>query len=248
MNCKSLAEYKADFLIGLLPVLTEQLAGLIFLKIVFNNIHTLSGNGYYECMMIYGFYLLASSIEKMLFGNFPRLKGYVFEGTFDLILLKPTHPILYMILMDFDGINLIQTFGAIVIIGYAQIQLNILVSLLNVTFILISVVYGVLFLGAVTIAAASIFFYTEGTFSLFNVMNTLTSYARYPITIFGKGIAFILKWILPLGMVSYFPTELLLNGNIRNMAVYIAAGGVFSMALFLAAGFFFTHSTRKYGF
>lgn len=246
MSLKSLMEYKADFLIGIFPVLLNQLVGLLFLKIVFDNIHTLTGNGFFECVMIYGFYSTAASIEKLFFGNFPRLKGYVFGGEFDLILMKPTHPILYMVLMDFDGIHLIQTIISIVILVYSVCKMDIVMSMTNILFIVIAVFLGAVFLAALTIFTTSIFFYTEGTFSLFNMVEILKSYARYPISIFGKGMMFVFQWIFPLGIVSYFPTQLVLQKNGSDMALYLVlAGGIVSL-LFLLANTFFTYSMKKY--
>lgn len=242
MNYKSLMEYKADFLIGIFPVILNQIIGLVLLQIVFNNIHTLSGKSFFECVMIYGFYSLSSSIEKLFFGNFPRLKGYVFGGQFDLILLKPAHPLLYMTLMDFNGIHIAQTIIAGMIVGYSFVHLNIVFCIRNILFIIISVVYGVLLLGAMTIFTTSIFFYTEGTFSLFNIIELFKEYAKYPISIFGKGALLM----FPMGMISYFPTELLLAGNGKSIILYMILGGIVSIIIYILSNKFFDYSAKKY--
>lgn len=246
MGLKKLMEYRLDFLIGIFPMLLTQLAGILFLKIVFLNISDLSGWGYYECMMIYGFYITASSVEEMLFGNFRSLKGYVFTGEFDLILLKPIHPVVHLILLDFDGNCLFQFILGIIILGYSMGKMHLAFTFGTVFFIIAALVVGVLFLSALTILIACIYFYTEGTFSLFNVIWTFKSFAKYPVTIFGGILGFFMKWILPVSVVSYFPVMLILKGNSMDRLLYTAAGlGVMSAA-FIIANKVFYHSIEKY--
>ncbi|MGN0405135.1 MAG: ABC-2 family transporter protein [Bariatricus sp.] len=93
-----------------------------------------------------------------------------------------------------------------------------------------------------TIFTTSIFFYTEGTFSLFNTMELFKEFAKYPISIFGKwGM-----WILPIGMNSYFPAKLLLADSPKAFHTYLIIGGFISVLLFLLSNKFFIHSTKKY--
>ncbi len=63
----SIAEYKVDFIIGLISIMSEQIISLAFITIIFNKVKTINGWGYYEMLLIYAFSILGRSIHIIFF-------------------------------------------------------------------------------------------------------------------------------------------------------------------------------------
>lgn len=51
---KSLMEYRADFVFGLIGFIFVQLTGVIFIQLIFSSIPSLNGWSYDEVLFIYG--------------------------------------------------------------------------------------------------------------------------------------------------------------------------------------------------
>jgi ABC-2 type transport system permease protein len=52
-HIKVMLEYRMDFLIGMFSTIIQQGISIIFLKIIFNNIHVLKGWTFYEILFIF---------------------------------------------------------------------------------------------------------------------------------------------------------------------------------------------------
>jgi len=52
---KSLLEYRADFIFGLVGFVLVQFSGVVFLRLIFASIPSLSGWSFHEVLFIYGF-------------------------------------------------------------------------------------------------------------------------------------------------------------------------------------------------
>lgn len=245
MNIKQILEYRMDFLIGIIPSIISSLFGLMFISLIFENIHSLTGLSYYDCQMIYGFFLLSSSLERILCGNFQQLRGYIFNGTLDLICTRPINLLLHIMFLNFNEENFIQLIIGIGVVIYSAITSGMQINLLNFISATYVSVLGSALLISITIMTSSIYFLSEGTFSLFNAVNNLTSYLKYPISIFGKYIRFILTWVLPLAAISFLPNQILSN-PLDNSTLYILYLTIAIAVLFIASVKIFFLAAKKY--
>ena len=62
---KTLMEYRADFLLGLIGFILVQGVGIVFIGLVFNSIPTLKGWSFYEILFIYGFAQIPRGIDHV---------------------------------------------------------------------------------------------------------------------------------------------------------------------------------------
>ena len=62
---KTLMEYRIDFILGLIGFVLVQLAGIVFIKLIFNVIPTLDGWSFYEILFIYGFAQIPRGIDHI---------------------------------------------------------------------------------------------------------------------------------------------------------------------------------------
>lgn len=66
---KSLMEYRIDFVLGLIGFIFVQFVGVIFIKLIFNNIPSLAGWSFYEILFIYGFAQIPRGIDHVFTDN-----------------------------------------------------------------------------------------------------------------------------------------------------------------------------------
>ena len=245
MNIKKILEYRMDFIIGIIPSIISSLFGLIFISLIFQNIQSLTGLSYYNCQMIYGFFLLSSSLERILCGNFQQLRGYIFNGTLDLIFTRPINLLLHLMFLNFNEEYFIQFIIGIGVVIHSAISSGLHFSILTLCLITYVSVLGTLLLVSITIITSSLYFISDGTFSLFNAVNNLTTYLKYPITIFGKTIRFFLTWVLPLSAVSFLPMQLASEG-FNNHLLYIIYLTIIIVALLMLSVKIFFYGAKKY--
>ena len=118
---KTLLEYRADFILGLIGFILIQLTGVIFIKLIFNNIPALEGWSFYEILFIYGFAQIPRGIDHVFTDNLWILSGQIIvQGQFDRYLLRPLNPLFQVIAERFqpDGIGEI-IIGTTIIIATA---------------------------------------------------------------------------------------------------------------------------------
>ena len=66
---KKLMEYKVDFLLGAIGLLITQAIQILFLGIIFSQIPALNGYSFAEVLFIYGFSLIAKSMDHLFTDN-----------------------------------------------------------------------------------------------------------------------------------------------------------------------------------
>lgn len=105
---KTLMEYRIDFILGLIGFVLVQLAGIVFIKLIFNVIPTLDGWSFYEILFIYGFAQIPRGIDH-IFTDYLWIFSWktIVKGEFDKYLLRPINPLFQVISESFqpDGLG-----------------------------------------------------------------------------------------------------------------------------------------------
>ena len=91
---KTLIEYRADFILGLIGFLFVQSVGVIFITLIFNAIPSLKGWGFYEILFIYGFAQIPRGIDHVFTDQLWIFSWQtIVEGKFDKYLVRPLNPL-----------------------------------------------------------------------------------------------------------------------------------------------------------
>lgn len=213
INIKKVLQYRADFIIGIIPHLIGQIANLAFFKIILGEVANVHGWEMNELIFMYAFSTTVYGIYYLLFGNFRNLKSYLFNGQFEIMRIRPTNLITHIIVISFrsEAIEQILLGGAL--LAYISSKMSLDMSLINLIIILYFVACGVTILGGITLCSSSFLFISQGTFSPIGVISELREYTKYPIDIFGNVLQFIFTWLIPIGYVSYYPSIYFLDGQ-----------------------------------
>lgn len=238
-------EYRVDFLIGALSILFIQTTSILFVKIVFDHIHTLQGWTFHEVLFIYGIAATGRSIHQFFFENLWVLgSAYIRTGNFDRILLRPIPPLFHLIAdrIQPDGIG--QLIIGVIVLGIAIPELSMpwggLETLILALLILSS---GLIFI-AVNLFFATFSFWMVDSFPIMSTTYQLSSFTNYPLTIYNKGLRFVLTWIIPYGFTSFYPAAVFVDQGGYHTVGYLTP--VVAILCCMIAYFFWKRGLRSF--
>ena len=225
-SIKSMAEYRIDFIVGIISQIFYELIELIFVFIVFRNTNEINGWSFYEVILLCGLLNMSLAYVDLLFDEMYEVgPHYIKEGSFDLIMLRPIHPIISIMSKS----QSVTAFGYM-IIGLIMsivslIKLHIAIHISTILFILFITLIGGIIIGAIITAICVCSFWVVDSNEIAWSAFTMYKFSEYPLSVYNRFIKFILIFILPFAFVSYFPASYLLGrefGVISFIAPLIA--------------------------
>lgn len=218
-NIKAVANYSKDFIVGFIIVIGSTLIDLIFIEVIFDNIVQLAGTSKFELVLMYAVTMFNLSIYEFFYGNLRSLKKYLFSGEFEIMLTKPIEIITHIRYKEVSIKPLINCGISILLMIYSINRLNFQVKISNVTmFVLISIL-GLSILSSSAIMALSFLFYTRYTFTPYDSIMSLTELVKYPLNIYPDIIKKILSIFFPIALLGYYPSVILIQENIYDIAL-----------------------------
>ncbi|HMO17315.1 MAG TPA: ABC-2 family transporter protein [Oligoflexia bacterium] len=205
---KSRAEYKVDFIFGLIANVLVSLFGLLFILLLIDGeqITSIGEWSRNEVLFIYGYSMLAFSLFNMVAQNLYRFGDkYIIEGQFDRVLLRPLGSIGQVIFESFN-LDALGTFALGIFILFkssSALQIDFFAS--DYLWLAISVSCGAIILLSVFVTLASFSFYFEDRLGIGAPVYSLITFGRYPTPIFNKTLQMILSFIIPFAFVAFYP-------------------------------------------
>ena len=209
---KTLMEYRADFLLGLIGFILVQGVGIVFIGLVFNSIPTLKGWSFYEILFIYGFAQIPRGIDHVFTDQLWIFSWKtIVQGEFDRYLVRPLNPLFQVIVERFqpDGFGEIIVGTMILVTSWSKLGLKITIGrMIALIFVILcaSVIYT-----AIKLAVTSIAFWVKFAQSYLYMAYQLSTFVKYPITIYPAWIRGVLTFIIPFAFTGYFPAAYILG-------------------------------------
>ncbi|NJN17891.1 MAG: ABC transporter permease [Oscillochloris sp.] len=216
---KILMEYRMNFLIGVVSMLFVQGAGILAIWVVMRQIPDLNGWRYDEILLIYGILMLSRSISHMLADNLWTVgRHYIRTGGFDRFLVRPIDPLFHLLADRFchDGIGTLLVGLALVVKASFGLGLVWTVGMLAYTTVM--VISGGLIFIALMLMTATTSFWIMDSIPVTRVVHEMYEFAKYPLTIYHGGISFLLTWIFPFALASFYPASFLLGRDVGWLA------------------------------
>ena len=210
-DIKSKMSYRADFIISMIGMIATNLAGAVSFWIIFQNFPTVQGWNFYEMIFLYGFSLISATPAQCMFDNNWDLRYQVFSGNFIKYCVRPINIFFYYMSEIFDVKGLGQFAFGIASVVFAWIKLELRVSVLSILLFVVAAVSASLFVIAILNVAACTCFWIMNSFFALSLSNTLRDYAKYPITIFNPVLRFLFTFIIPIGFMSFYPSQIFLR-------------------------------------
>lgn len=228
---KARMQYRADFIISSVGMLFANAASLVVFWTLFQSIPTLAGWSFYEIVFIYGFYLLAVSPAQIFFDHIWQLRQHVLEGTFIKYYFRPLNMMFYYMseMVDLKGFaQVVVGIGALV---YASVQLGIPWGPGRILLLLCSIFSASLVVTSMLTMAASSCFWVPYSFAILDFAFRMREYSQYPTSIFNGLIRFIFTYVIPIGFVAFYPSQLFLRPEQVSWLIWLSP--LVGLALFM---------------
>ncbi len=208
ISVKSEMAHRASFLTGVVGQWLAYGGTFLTLYVLIQNFGALGGWSGNEVLFLYAFNLLAYALAASVFFIPTRSLGKkMVSGEFDASLTKPTSPLLQEILMGYNFGYIGHMILSTSVLVYAMSRLGISFSVGRLFLTILMLAGAALAQGAVLLAGAALSFWVLGRSTLANLLfSAMRNATRYPITIYGALIQFLLTFVLPGAFMNFYPS------------------------------------------
>ena len=216
---KILMEYRANFIIGAASTVVQQSAWLLTIWVVMSQIPSLNGWGLNEVLLIYGLVTLAQSINHMFADNLWTIGwNYIRSGQFDRFLVRPIDPLFHLLADRFchDGLGHFLT--GLVLIAGSTAAMNFEWTIGKFAYAVVAVLSGGAIFISLNLLTATTAFWIVESIPFTQIVFNNHEFAKYPLSIYHRGLQFMLTWIVPYGFASFYPASYLLGRDVGVMA------------------------------
>jgi ABC-2 type transport system permease protein len=230
---KARMQYRADFLISSVGIFFSSLATLGIFWVIFSTVPSLAGWTFTEMVFIYAFYMVAISPQQILFDNTWQLRFHVQQGTFLKYYFRPLNMMFYYMSELFDLKGLTQLVAGIILLAYASIRLGIVWTLPKLVLLLLTLFSAGLVLISITLIAGCAAFWVVDAYPVLGLAWKLREFAPYPMNIFDGVFRVAFTFILPIGFIAFYPSEIFLRPENISPLVYLSPAiglGLFALA------------------
>ncbi len=241
---KARMQYRADFIISSIGMFFSSLATLSIFWVIFNSIPELAGWTFTQLIFIYSFYMIAISPMQILFDNIWQIRFHVQQGTFLKYYFRPLNMMFYYMSETFDIKGLTQLGAGIALLIYASQQLNITWSLLRITLLLLTLGSAALVQISITLLAGCAAFWVIDAYPVLGLAWKLREYAPYPMNIFDSTFRIAFTYVIPLGFVAFYPSQLFLHPETVSPVIYLSP--IVGAGLFAITYWVWTSGVNRY--
>ncbi|MBN2795924.1 MAG: ABC-2 family transporter protein [Clostridia bacterium] len=211
-------EYRTAFI--LLTIGQFFVPFLIFVSMVllFKKFDHLMGWTLPEVALIYGIIHISFSVSEGLARGFDSFSNLVRTGDFDRLLVRPRSTVIQVLGSKFEFTRLGRFFQSLVVLTYALLHINIHWTFLKILYLMLIVLSGItVFIGIFILGAALSFWTVDGL----EIVNIFTDggreMAQYPLGIYSKFIKRFFTFVIPFGLVNFYPILFLLEKSDKSL-------------------------------
>jgi len=246
LNVKVWMEYRADFIIGTIGMFLSNMISIVFFWVIFQIIPEMNGWTFGQLAFLVGFLTLSVGIWHLLFeGISPwRIERYIRNGDFDRILLRPFNSFVNLLINSFDMDAFGDIIAGILILFAGSQMIGIVWSISNILLFTLLISSSVLIFISLLFLISTLSFWIIRSREISNIIWHFMRFVEFPLEIYNPAIIFILTFVLPLGFISYYPSEILLGKEFFIQLAYLTP--VVSIIYFIASYKFWKFGLKHY--
>jgi len=237
-------QYRFEFTVeGALALLWMGVT-LVPLLVVFGTREAVAGWTFPEMLVVLGWFVaLKGVLEGTLSPSLLQVIDHVRKGTLDFVLLKPADAQLLVSLSKIEPWRAIDLGGAAVIFVFAFRQMGRAPALHDVLLAAVLLGAAVLVLYSIAILVVSIAFVAVRVDNLLYLFQSVFDVARWPSSVFRGFLSVIFTFVLPLALMTTYPSLALLGKLTARTALGAVAG---TLAFAAVARDIWLASIRRY--
>ena len=234
---------RVDFFASLLVMLGMELLPSLITVLVYGQGLVFPGWSLHEAILVQGVFLVAKGLTFPLFAGMAwAVSEKVREGTFELILLKPRHPLVMCVTTSFDAEDVGKLAGGLALTAYSLWHTGVpeAAGLAQFLFLLI---FSVAFFASGLIFMTSLLMIWVGNGRLYEIFDTVTSLGQYPPVMLPLRVRQLALVPFPILGMAVLPASALLG---RSTPGWPWAAGL-SLCFLAASVAFWNHLIKRAG-
>lgn len=217
---KSRLEYKKDAIVGIFSFLVTNVFQFFSLMFIIRSIPSLNGWSMYELGFLYGFTMVPRALDHLLTDSLWYVGyWYVRSGIMDRFLIRPVNVLFQVIAEVFQPEAIGEVILGLSLLIVCGMKIDLHWNAGSVVVILVATIFGAMIFTFIKLITCSVAFWTKRSGQLMSMTYNVSEFARYPIDIYHPSIRFVMKYILPFGLVITMPVTILLKGEYNPWTV-----------------------------
>jgi len=203
--------YRLNFLLSLIITIGYNALFPLVSVLIYRAGASFPGWNFYEVLLMQSIFILSQGIASIMFSNvlWTTLQ-HIREGSFEIVLLKPMNPLFFLVSTNFDAESIGLIIGGGVLFAFSLTQIEI-VSIAAIPAFLLLFASGFAVMAGINLIMAATSFKWVGNSRIPEIFNSILAFGQYPLTIFPKAIKGIATFLIPVGMIGFYPANALLG-------------------------------------
>ncbi|MEK7656966.1 MAG: ABC-2 family transporter protein [Elusimicrobiota bacterium] len=201
--------------LGSLGFLVGKLIRLLFffayLLAVFRHTDTIAGYSLLEISLFFLTFNLVDITAQVFLRGVYAARHLVTEGDLDTYLIQPCPPLLRMIGLSVDFLDIVTLLPVLVLLGLTWERLPENITALHCLAYLLLVLNGIAIAFAIHIFVASLAVRTQELENTIWVYRDMMFLGKLPVDIYAGPLRWVLTFLIPIAVMTSFPTKALLG-------------------------------------
>lgn len=204
--------YKKSFILLTIGQFFVPFMIIVSMYFLFQRFDHIMGWTLYEVALCYGVINLSYAICESFSRGFDTFSSLIRTGNFDRIMLRPRGTILQVFGSKFEFTRLGRFLQGLLVFILALYKLKLSYTPLIVVSLCLMIACGILVFTGIYILGASLCFYTVEGIEIINIFTDGgREMSKYPLGIYKKEVQKIFTFIIPFGMINYYPLMYILG-------------------------------------
>ena len=242
LSVRSMVAYRTQFWIELLSAGVRFATGVLSLTVIFGNVDTINGWSEASAGVVLGVFFIVTGLHNIVFGpGISALSGYdgaIVSGVLDVHLLRPRSTQLLVSVARWAPLAAVDVLIGALVVARALASLGNDLSVWQIVVFIYAVIMSVSILYSLTMSLASLMFW-NADFLFTWLLRPVVQLARFPSSLYPGWLKLLLTWVVPAGVLTTVPAQVLLDGislPMLSAASVLAVGGLVATSLLFRAG------------
>ena len=244
MNLKSQMQYRMSFFMTVLGQFLTAFASFFSLAFIFERIDAVDGFTYGQVFLCFAVVVSAFSVGELFGGGLAAFSRILGDGSFDRALVRPRPVLLQILVPNFDFTRLGLLVQAAVVLCWAVPASGVAWTVPKALALVLMIVCGaVVFFAMFLLKAACTFLTTESVQFLDIFTYGARQFGRYPFSVYGKQVLWVLTFVVPLALFQYYPLLYLVG---RSSAAWLMLLPLAAALVFVPCLMLFRFGVKRY--
>lgn len=229
--------YRTEFVVRCSAIFVGNLIAPLVALLIYQTTAGIPGWSFWEFILFQGIFILTFNglSNAFLWKIVSKVSKGVQQGTFDNTLIKPFNPLFFVTFTSFDFEHIGDILAGLFLIILALTRLKWEFSLLTFVPALLLILGGILFLYSIHVITAALSFAFVQLRNLINIFLSFIEFGKYPLSIYGMSMRFMLTFVFPAGLAAFCPASVLIGKEAWPLLLKIipSVAGFFILSLII---------------